>query len=164
MSDDSSPKINITRGSRSRTRSSSKKKETASSAPSSGGINFSDVATAAASSVRNAWLAGLGAISYAETVGSQVFDTLVSEGKSWEQSRRETTEAVKKKVKALQNSGTEAAASAEQNLEASVNKAIGEMGVPTKSEMESLRSQVDDLNAKIDRLTSALEEKAKSDA
>jgi outer membrane murein-binding lipoprotein Lpp len=38
------------------------------------------------------------------------------------------------------------------------------MGVPTKSEMESLRSQVDDLNAKIERLTSALEEKMEKDA
>jgi poly(hydroxyalkanoate) granule-associated protein len=162
MSDDSSPNINITRGSRSRKRSSSKK--SASTASSSGGVNFSDVATAAASGVRNAWLAGLGAISYAETVSSQVFDTLVSEGKSWEQSRRETTEAVKQKVKSLQNSGTEVAASAEKNVEESVSKAIGEMGVPTKSEMESLRSQVDDLTAKIDRLTSALEEKKAEDA
>jgi len=161
MSDDSSPKINITRGSRSRKRSSSKKKGSASA---SGGFNFSDVATAAASGVRNAWLAGLGAISYAETVSSQVFDTLVAEGKSWEQSRRETTEAVKKKVKSLQNSGADAAVSTEKKVEASINKAIGEMGVPTKSEMESLRSQVDDLNAKIERLTSALEEKMEKDA
>jgi len=161
MSDDSSPKINITRGSRSRKRSSSKKKGSVSA---SGGFNFSDVATAAASGVRNAWLAGLGAISYAETVSSQVFDTLVAEGKSWEQSRRETTEAVKKKVKSLQNSGADAAVSTEKKVEASINKAIGEMGVPTKSEMESLRSQVDDLNAKIERLTSALEEKMEKDA
>jgi len=164
MSDDSSPKINITRGSRSRKRSSSKKNEKASAASSSGGVNFSDVATAAASGVRNAWLAGLGAISYAETVSSQVFDTLVAEGKSWEQSRRETTEAVKKKVKSLQTSGAEAAASTEKKVEDSISQAIGEMGVPTKSEMESLRSQVDDLTAKIDRLTSALEEKKAEDA
>jgi polyhydroxyalkanoate synthesis regulator phasin len=90
-----------------------------------------------------------------------VFDTLVAEGKSWEQSRRETTEAVKKKVRSLQNSGTEAAASVEKDVEETVSEAIGEMGVPTKSEMETLRSQVNDLTAKIDRLTSALEEKAK---
>jgi polyhydroxyalkanoate synthesis regulator phasin len=44
-----------------------------------------------------------------------------------------------------------------------VDSAISRIGVPTQSEMETLRSQVDDLNTKIERLTRALEEKQKSE-
>jgi poly(hydroxyalkanoate) granule-associated protein len=159
MSDDGSPKINITRGSRSDRRSSSSSNgETAPSSAGSG-VNFSDVATAAATGVRNAWLAGLGAISYAESVGAQVFGMLVEEGKTWERSRRETQNAVKRKVDELRSGSEEAAQSVESTVREEVDAAMSKVGVPTQSEMDTLRSQVDDLNDKIDRLTKALQKK-----
>ena len=127
------------------------------------GISFSDVATAAANGVRNAWLAGLGALSYAESVGTQVFDSLVEEGKTWERSRRETQEAVKRKVDELRSGGEDVAKAAEEKVRSEVDSAISRIGVPTQSEMETLRSQVDDLNTKIERLTRALQEKQKSE-
>jgi len=161
MSDDSSPNINITRGNRSRRRTSSNGSKA--SSRSSSGISFSDVATAAANGVRNAWLAGLGALSYAESVGTQVFDSLVEEGKTWERSRRETQEAVKRKVDELRSGGEDVAQAAEEKVRSEVDSAISRIGVPTQSEMETLRSQVDDLNSKIDRLTRALQEKQKSE-
>ncbi|PEN14207.1 hypothetical protein CRI94_03985 [Longibacter salinarum] len=163
MSDDSSPNINITRGSRSRRRKSSANGSSKSSSSSGTSVNFSDVATAAATGVRNAWLAGLGALSYAETVSAQVFDSLVQEGKTWERSRRETQEAVKRKVDELRRGGEQAAESAQEQVRDEVGDALNRMGVPTQTEMETLRSQVDDLNDKIDRLTKALEEKQKAD-
>jgi len=155
MSDDSNPTINITRGSRSRKRSSTNED----ASPGASDVSFRDVATEVAKGVRNVFLAGLGAISYAEQAGADVFDALVEEGKTWERTRRETTERVKKKVDELRQSSEEAAQATEERVQSEVDAALGRVGVPKQSEIDDLKTQVDDLTAKIDRLTAALERK-----
>lgn len=160
MSDDSKPTINISRGKRSRKRSTSASK--AESTSGSGlGLGLNEVATGLASGVRNAWLAGLGALSMAEQVGSQVFDALVEEGKSWERQRRETTEAVAKKLDQLRGESAqvaeEAGEAAQERVRSEVNTALESIGVPSRSDLDDLRGQVEDLTDRLETLSAELQ-------
>ena len=96
MSDDK-PTINVTRGSRGKksNKTSSTKSSTSGnrSRSSSALPSAMEVAQGLAETTRNVWLAGLGAISMAEDAGTSAFNALVQEGKSWEQARRERTNA-----------------------------------------------------------------------
>lgn len=160
MSDDTKPTINISRGKRSRKRSSSTSKTKSTSG---GGLGLNDVATGLASGVRNAWLAGLGALSMAEQVGAQVFDALVEEGKSWERQRRETTEAVAKKIDQLRGESTQAAEeageAAQKRVRNEVNTALESIGVPSRSDLDDLRGRVEELTDRLETLSSELQEK-----
>jgi len=160
MSDDNSPKINVTRGKKKRSnkKTSSETKSAGSELP-----GAMEVASGLARRARNMWLAGLGALSVAEEAGTQVFDALVEEGKSWEQERRKTTERTAQQVQSITEEGTQAVEAVEQRVRDEVNDALKQIGVPHRDDVQELRDQVDALAEKMDALADAIAENQNSD-
>jgi poly(hydroxyalkanoate) granule-associated protein len=160
MSDDDSPKINVTRGKKKRSnkKKSSRKKSAGSDLP-----GAMEMASGLARRVRNMWLAGLGALSVAEEAGTQVFNALVEEGKSWEQERRKKTQQTAQQVQSITEEGTQAVEAVEQRVRTEVNDALKQIGVPHRDDVQELRDQVDALAEKMDALADAIEEKQNSD-
>lgn len=159
MSDDKSPKINVTRGKKERSNSRKSSDGTSSGSELPGAMA---VASGLARSARNLWLAGLGALSVAEEAGTQVFDALVEEGKSWEQERRETTERTAEKVQQLTTDGTKAVEAVEEQVRNEVNDVLQQLGVPHRDDVEDLRDQVDALSEKLDALADTISEEQNS--
>ena len=158
MSDDKSPKINVTRGKKKRSKKkSSKKKSAGSDLP-----GAMEMASGLARRARNMWLAGLGALSVAEEAGTQVFNALVEEGKSWEQERRKQTERTAQQVQNLTEEGTQAIEAVEERVRTEVNDALKQIGVPRRDDVQELRDQVDALSKKMDALADAISEKQES--
>jgi poly(hydroxyalkanoate) granule-associated protein len=160
MSDDNSPKINVTRGKKKRSnkKKSSRKKSAGSELP-----GAMEVASGLARRARNMWLAGLGALSVAEEASSQVFNALVEEGKSWEQERRKKTERTAQQVRSITEEGTQAVEAVEQRVRDEVNDALKQIGVPHRDDVQELRDQVDALSEKMDALADAVAEKRNRD-
>lgn len=163
MSDDG-PTINVTRGSnrerRERTESSGGPSRSASGLglPGPGAL-----VSGAIRGVRNAWWAGLGAFAVARDAGSQVFDALVAEGKSWEQARRERTEARAQEVQRLTDE--EATVEAiEDRMRAEVNDVLQRVGVPNRDEVDDLRVRIDALSERVEHLQNALSESQAEEA
>jgi poly(hydroxyalkanoate) granule-associated protein len=159
MSDDQEPKINVTRGEKKESKTnSSRKKSSGSELP-----GAMEVASGLARRARNMWLAGLGALSVAEEAGTQVFNALVEEGKSWEQERRKQTEQTAKQVRTLTEEGTDAIEAVEERVRDEVNDVLHQMGVPRRDDIDELRDQVDALAEKMDQLADAVSEQQKGD-
>jgi poly(hydroxyalkanoate) granule-associated protein len=154
MSDDGTPKINVTRGTR------SDRSKTSSGPGTSGGSvpGPMEVASGLARRVQTLWWAGLGALSVAEEAGTQVFDALVEEGKSWEQARRERTQETAERVEAITQEGTRAVEAVEARVRDEVHEALRRIGVPHRDDIDELRDQIDALSRKLDRLAEAIDE------
>ena len=154
MSDDQPPTINVTRGKKKRSEKNTSR-DIASDPDLPGPM---EVASELARGARNLWLAGLGALSVAEEAGTQVFDALVEEGKSWEQQRRERTERTARQVQQLTAEGTDAVEAAEERVREEVNDVLQRIGVPHRTDIDDLRDQVNDLAERMDRLADAISE------
>jgi len=159
MSDDNSPKINVTRGKKKESKKqASRKKSSGAELP-----NAMEVASGLARRARNMWLAGLGALSVAEEAGTQVFNALVEEGKSWEQERRKQTEQTAKQVQTLTEDGADAIEAVEERVRDEMNDVLHRMGVPRRDDIDELRDQVDALAEKMDQLADAVSDNKKTD-
>ena len=157
MSEDG-PRINVTRGKRTR-RSGQKTSATADRSRSSG-LGLPGPITVVSGMIRgarNAWWAGLGLLSVARDAGTQVFDALVEEGKSWEQARRERTERTAQQVQELVGE-SDAIEAVENRVRDEVNAALRRAGVPRRDEVDALRTQIDALGERIEHLQEAVSE------
>lgn len=157
------PTITVTRGSKKEApeRSSSSSEDRSRSSSGLGLPGPGTLVSGVVRGVRNVWWAGLGVFAVAQNAGSQVFDALVEEGKSWEQKRRERTEATARQVRQLtKEEGTVEAV--ERRVSKEVNNILQRVGVPRRSDLDELRDQVDALSEKIERLSQSVEE-AKED-
>jgi poly(hydroxyalkanoate) granule-associated protein len=111
---------------------------------------------------RDVWLAGLGALATVEEEGSKLFTRLVEQGKEYQEARKEQVEDAAKSAEEaseytlsrLEEAGEETRAF----LVDSMQRALGRLQVPTRSEVDDLASQVEELSAKVDALTQTLEE------
>lgn len=154
MSENNSPKINVTRGKRSdRTETSSRATTSGSTLP-----GPMEVASGLARRAQNLWWAGLGALSVAEEAGTQVFNALVEEGKSWEQARRERTQDTAEQVEAITEEGARAVETVEARVRSEMSEALRRIGVPPREDVDELREQIDTLSKKLDRLADAIDE------
>jgi poly(hydroxyalkanoate) granule-associated protein len=156
MSDDK-PTINVTRGKRNR-RSRSKASSSAGSSGSSG-LGLPGPGAVISGAIRgayNAWWAGLGVLAVARDVGSQVFDALVEEGKSWEQAQRKRREKRAKHVQQLtEESG--AVDAVEDRIREEVNNALQRVGVPHRDDIDELHEQIDALSDRLERIAQSVE-------
>jgi len=146
---DSKPTINITRG--------RKESPPPSDPPPAAGP---DVVSGLASGVRNVWLAGLGALSMAEELGTKTFDALVREGKSWESEQGMGSSAAGESssaMKQLREGSAEAVASLERRIRSEVSDMVTQMGIPRRQDVDALREEVSELSEKVDRLTETLD-------
>jgi len=156
MSDDG-PKITVTRGTRSK-RSRQTNASSARSRSSGWGLpGPGAVVSGVVRGVRTMWWAGLGAVATARDAGAQVFDALVEEGKSWEQTERERRERRARQVRTLVEE-SDALQEAEERIQDGVDAALRRVGVPSRDEMEDLRDQIDALSARVEDLARAAEE------
>lgn len=160
MSDDQKPNINVTRGKKERTNNQTSSGKASSRSELPGAM---EMASGLARGARNLWLAGLGALSVAEEAGTQVFDALIEEGKSWEQERRKQTEKTATQVQQLREDGANAVEAVEDRVRDEVNDVLQRIGVPHRDDIDELRTQVNDLADKMDRLADAIAEEQKSD-
>lgn len=116
-----------------------------------------DVASGVTQGVRNAWLAGLGVLSVAGEAGSQVFNALVEEGKSWEQTQRERTQSTAQQVRSLRKEGARTVEAMEEMARDEMEAMLKRMGVPRRSDFEELQAEVDELIRKVERLSRSIE-------
>ena len=156
MSDDG-PTITVTRGTKDRSRRRRSRSSRAASSASSGwGLpGPGDVVSGLIRGTRAAWWAGLGLLDVAQSVGAQVFDALVEEGKSWEQAQRERREQRARQVRRATRE-SDAIQAAEERVQEEVNAALQRIGVPSRDDVDALKDQIEALNDRVDRLTDAV--------
>ena len=97
-------------------------------------------------SAQKIWLAGLGALAVAEKEGARMFDRLVERGRDFEERGRERMEEARSKVGG-------AVHDVEDRLDERVAAALRRFGVPSRDEIRELTRRVEELNAKIERMT-----------
>ncbi len=96
-------------------------------------------------SVRNIWLAGLGAAVMAQEEGSKLFDTLVHKGEEVEKKGGSPLAMVKDKATTTWDNVT-------QKIDDQVGGSLRRMGVPTREEIATLTKRVDALIVSVDKL------------
>lgn len=116
-------------------------------------------------SAQQIWLAGLGAFTKAQEEGTKVFDALVKEGLTMQ--RKTQLAAEEKLAEATQKMTTiasEISAKAtgqwgklESIFEERVAKALGQLGVPTAQEVQTLREQLEALSQEVQKLKASAE-------
>ncbi|MFQ5570988.1 MAG: phasin family protein [Rhodothermales bacterium] len=120
---------------------------------------------------RDIWLAGLGALSTVEKEGTRLFHSLVEKGEVWEKEGRKKLGAAKKKFDAAKEKvGTTVGEVAKKGkvpsgvdeklfstVEASVERALQRLGVPTRAEVKDLAGKVDALSGQVATLATVIE-------
>jgi poly(hydroxyalkanoate) granule-associated protein len=112
-------------------------------------------------SAQQIWLAGMGAFSRAQAEGTKVFETLVKEGATLQ---KKTQSAAEDKISEVTNKMSTMAgdvqAKAGQSwdklegiFEERTAKALNKLGVPSAKDVEALMARIDDLSAKVAKLT-----------
>ncbi|KPB69434.1 phasin family protein [Pseudomonas cannabina] len=118
---------------------------------------------------RQIWLAGLGAYSKISNDGSKLFETLVKDGEKAEKLTKveaqkqlddvkDTAKSAKSRVGDVKDLALGKWSELEGAFDKRLNSAISRLGVPSRNEVKSLHSKVDQLTRQIELLTG---EKAK---
>ena len=132
-----------------------RKRSTRSTARKSSGLLLN--AKSITESAQQIWLAGMGAFTRAQAEGSKLFETLVRDGLSLEQTARKfagsRASAVRDAVEGQVEQARERAADTwdklEKVFEERVQRALVKLGVPTREDLQTL-------NARVEKLTEAL--------
>lgn len=114
-------------------------------------------------SAQQIWLAGMGAFSRAQAEGTKVFEALVKEGASLQ---KKTQSAAEDKISEVTNKMSSMAgdvqAKAGQHwdkletiFEDRTAKALNKLGVPSAKDMDALMARIDELSAKVAKLSKA---------
>ncbi|HMB89825.1 MAG TPA: phasin family protein [Rhodothermales bacterium] len=136
------------------------------------GFSLADIPEDVMDRARDIWLAGLGALSSVEEEGAKMFSNLVKKGEAWEKAGRKQLGAAKaklgeayekveetvedvasKSVKTTKGLDDKMAAS----VEASVEKVMQRLGVPTRAEVKDLAGKVETLSARVGALAAVME-------
>lgn len=157
MSDDE-PTITVTRGKRNKT----SKRQGASSANQSrsSGLGLPGpgaVISGAVRGVRTAWWAGLGLVAAARDAGTQVFEALVEEGKSWEQTERKRREETAQRLAQLRDDEGDAVDTIEATLRSGVHTMLAQTGAARRSDVEEIQKRVDHLSRQVEQIADALD-------
>jgi len=156
---DNGPTITVTRGERTER---SRPKPSASSARSrSSGWGLpgpGDVVAGVVHGVRTMWWAGLGAVAAARDTGTQVFDALVEEGKSWEQAERRRREETARRVRKMTDD-RDAVRATEERIQREVSRVLQRVGVPSRDEVEALREDIEELADRVGQLARTVEDR-----
>lgn len=109
-------------------------------------------------SAQQVWLAGLGALSRAQSEGTRLFDSLVKDGESMEERSRQQSErgeSLRDSVEATLGSARERAAGTwdrvEKSFEDRVHRVLRRMDIPTRADIEALNDRLDALNRRLTR-------------
>lgn len=109
-------------------------------------------------SAQQIWLAGVGAFGRAQAEGGRLFDSLVKEGASLEDTARRfagqgeaVREAVEQRVGQARERASDTWNRLEKGFETRVHQALASMGVPGRDELHELSQRVDELTAELRR-------------
>lgn len=114
-------------------------------------------------SAQQVWLAGVGAFGRAQAEGGKLFETLVKEGLSLEQTTRKLAggrvdavrDAVESTVGQARERATDTWDRLEKVFEDRVQRALRRLEVPSREDLGALLDRVDALNAELRRLGGA---------
>jgi len=114
-------------------------------------------------SAQQIWLAGVGAFSRAQAEGGKLFEALVKEGMTLEQTARKIAggradvvrEAVENRVGQARGRAVDTWDRLEKVFEDRVQRALVKLGVPNRDDLNALVARVDTLNAELQRLDGA---------
>ena len=109
------------------------------------------------------WLAGMGAFGRAQAEGTKLFDVLVKEGATLEQSARKLAggradavrDAVENRVSQTRERAVDTWDKLEKVFEDRVQRALTKLGVPGRDDLSALMDRVDTLNAELRRVNGA---------
>lgn len=103
-------------------------------------------------SAHQIWLAGLGAFSKAQEEGNKLFETLVKEGQEVEARTKKVSEDSVEEAR-VKTAGTWD--KLEQVFEDRVSRALNQLGVPTRNDIQELADRVEELSRNVKELTKA---------
>jgi poly(hydroxyalkanoate) granule-associated protein len=116
-------------------------------------------------SAQQIWQAGLGALAQAQAGAPKVFEDLMREGsklqggaldaaqKAVMQAFRGAQQTVNRRVDTVKEQAGETWDSLEKIFQTRVQRAMHQLGMPSASEMGALKRRVDELSAKVERLS-----------
>ncbi len=102
-------------------------------------------------SARNVWLAGVGALSMAEEEGGKMFETLVKKGAAYETKNRKRLETMVTNVKDMRGDVSAVFGKVVSPVNSAMEKAMHQLGVPTRKEIATLTKRVEELTKAVDR-------------
>jgi len=105
-------------------------------------------------SAHKVWLAGLGAVAMAEKEGGKFFAGLIEKGKTLEDKSKDQVEKAKGTVAGMKTVAESYWETFGRTIDEQVTAVIHRIGVPTKEEIETLTSKVENLTVAVDKLRS----------
>lgn len=119
-------------------------------------------------SAQQIWMAGVGAFTRAQGEGSKLFEALVKEGMTIEQTTRKLAtgkvdavrDAVEDRVGVVRERAVDTWDRLETVFETRVQRALNRLGVPAREDLADLTSRVNELNAELRKLGKAAPAKA----
>ncbi len=119
-------------------------------------------------SAHKIWLAGLGALAAAEEEGSKLFRTLVERGEEFESRGRERVgrvlDTVGSRVGTVKKTAEERIGKLGSEIEDAVMRALKQLGVPSREEIETLNRRIEELAHSIEALRPEAKPKPKTAA
>ncbi len=114
-------------------------------------------------SAQQIWLAGMGAFARAQAEGTKVFESLVEEGASLQKKTQSAAEdrigEVAQRMSSMAGNVQAKAGQQWDRLEAIFEertaKALSKLGVPSAKDVDALRDRIDELSAKVSKLSNA---------
>lgn len=111
-------------------------------------------------SAQHIWMAGVGAFTRAQGEGSKLFEALVKEGMTIEQTTRKLAtgkvdavrDAVEDRVGVVRERAVDTWDRLETVFETRVQRALNRLGVPSREDLADLTSRVNELNAELRKL------------
>jgi poly(hydroxyalkanoate) granule-associated protein len=101
-------------------------------------------------SARQAWLAGLGAVSVAQEEASDLFEHLVERGRKLEaRGRKEADKARGRVASSIEDLGNDLGQALDRGLAAT----LGRLGIPTRDDLKDLTRRVEELTKSVSRLS-----------
>ena len=112
-------------------------------------------------SAQQIWLAGMGAFSRAQAEGTKVFETLVKEGATLQKKTQSAAEdKISEVTSKMSTMAGDVQAKAGQSwdklegiFEERTAKALNKLGVPSAKDVDALMARIDDLSAKVAKLS-----------
>lgn len=123
-------------------------------------------------SAQQIWMAGMGAFHRAQGEGSKMFEALVKEGMSIEQTTRKLAtgkvdavrDAVEDRVGVVRERAVDTWDRLENVFETRVQRALNRLGVPGREDLAELTKRVNELNAELRKLSKPAARPAKAAA
>ena len=105
------------------------------------------------------WLAGLGAYSMVEELGSEAFEELVNKGQTFERVNhtKEIEVAPDSRLDELKVRANQTMDRIERAFDMRVSSTLGRLGISRKSDLDMLNDKIDRLAAALDKITEELQ-------